>query len=87
MPKFLEEKLEKEYPDNPKAVYGTMNKVGLMKGNKETKKGEDEEKEHESVELKEKKKRMAKKMEKKPRWAGVVEEPMTHGFNPKRQKD
>ncbi len=39
MPKLLEEKLEKEYPNNPHAVYGTMNKVGAMRGSKETKKG------------------------------------------------
>ena len=36
MPKFLEDKLKKEYPSNPSAVYGTMNKIGAMKGNKET---------------------------------------------------
>lgn len=46
MPKFLEEKLKKEYPDNPGAVYGTMNKLGYMKGNKETKKGKTAEKKH-----------------------------------------
>ena len=40
MPKILERKLEKEYPNNPHAVYGTMNKIGAMKDNKETKKGE-----------------------------------------------
>ena len=39
MPKFLEEKLKKEYGDNPRAIYGTMNKIGAMKGNKETAKG------------------------------------------------
>ena len=39
MPKALEHKLEREYPGNPHAVYGTMNKIGAMKGNKETKKG------------------------------------------------
>ncbi len=39
MPKELEEKLKKEYPDNPGAVYGTMNKLGYMRGNKETAKG------------------------------------------------
>ena len=39
MPKFLEDKLKKEYPDNPSAIYGTMNKLGAMKGNKVTKKG------------------------------------------------
>ena len=49
MPKFLEEKLKKEYPDNPGAVYGTMNKLGFMKGNKETKKGKKAEKRHEAL--------------------------------------
>jgi len=39
MPKFLEEKLKKEYPGNPHAVYGTLNKIGAMRGNKETAKG------------------------------------------------
>ena len=39
MPKFLEEKLKKEYPDNPHAVYGTLNKIGAVRGSKETKKG------------------------------------------------
>lgn len=52
MPKFLEEKLKKEYPDNPSAVYGTLNKLGYMKGSKETKKGR----------LADKKHRMAAKM-------------------------
>lgn len=36
MPKFLEDKLKKEYPGNNKAVFGTMNKIGAMRGNKET---------------------------------------------------
>jgi len=39
MPKFLEDKLKKGYPDNDHAVYGTMNKIGAMHGNKETAKG------------------------------------------------
>lgn len=39
MPKFLERKLEKEYGDNKHAIYGTMNKIGAMKGSKETAKG------------------------------------------------
>ncbi len=47
MPKELEKRLKKEYPNNPHAVYGTMNKLGLMKGNKETKKGKREESAHE----------------------------------------
>lgn len=48
MPKFLEEKLKKEYGDNEHAIYGTMNKLGYMHGNKETKKGKNAEKKHES---------------------------------------
>lgn len=52
MPQFLEKKLKKEYGDNDHAVYGTMNKLGYMKGNKETKKGKIAERKHE----------MAKKM-------------------------
>ncbi len=39
MPIKLEKKLKKEYPNNPGAVYGTLNKLGYMKGNKETAKG------------------------------------------------
>lgn len=44
MPRILEAKLEREYADLPKkkrdhAVYGTLNKIGAMKGSKETKKG------------------------------------------------
>jgi len=36
MPKFLEDKLKAEYPGNPGAVYGTMNRLGFMHGNKAT---------------------------------------------------
>lgn len=39
MPKFLEDKLKAEYPNNPNAVYGTLNNLGAMHGNKETPKG------------------------------------------------
>lgn len=46
MPKFLEDKLKKEYPNNPSAVWGTMNKLGAVKGNKETAKGKEMEKKH-----------------------------------------
>lgn len=35
----VEDKLKKEYPGKPGAVYGTLNKVGLMHGNKTTAKG------------------------------------------------
>lgn len=35
----VERKLKREYPGNDKAVYGTLNKIGLMKGNQATKKG------------------------------------------------
>lgn len=39
MPKFLEAKLKAEYPGNDRAVYGTLNNIGAMHGNKETPKG------------------------------------------------
>ena len=48
MPAFLEKKLKKEYGNNDHAVYGTMNKLGLMKGSKETAKGRRAEKKHET---------------------------------------
>ncbi len=35
----VEGKLKKEYGDNKGAVFGTLNKIGLMRGNKETPKG------------------------------------------------
>lgn len=46
MPKFLEDKLKREYPGNPGAVWGTMNKIGAVKGNKITAKGKRMEKKH-----------------------------------------
>ena len=39
MPKFLERALRAEYGNNPHAVYGTLNTIGAMRGNKETAKG------------------------------------------------
>lgn len=48
MPKFLERKLDKEYPDEPKAKYKIMNALGVMHGNKVTKKGREEERKHEA---------------------------------------
>jgi hypothetical protein len=47
MPAFLEKKLKKEYGNDKHAIYGTMNKIGAMKGNKETPKGRAMEKKHE----------------------------------------
>lgn len=35
----VEGKLKKEYGTNKSAIYGTLNKIGLMHGNKPTKKG------------------------------------------------
>jgi len=46
MPAFLEAKLKKEYPNNPHAVYGTLNSIGAMRGNKITKKGRAMERKH-----------------------------------------
>ncbi len=46
MPNFLIAKLKKEYPHNDSAVYGTLNNLGFMKGNKETAKGKAADKKH-----------------------------------------
>jgi hypothetical protein len=35
----VESKLKARYPNDPGAVYGTLNKVGLMQGSKVTAKG------------------------------------------------
>jgi hypothetical protein len=35
----VEAKLKKEYKSNKGAIYGTLNKIGLMHGNKPTAKG------------------------------------------------
>jgi len=48
MPAFLEAKLKREYPNNPHAVFGTMNKIGAMRGNKETAKGKRMQKKHDA---------------------------------------
>jgi hypothetical protein len=50
MPRFLEEKLKKEYPNEPSAPYKVMNKLGYMHGSKETAKGKKVEKKHEAKE-------------------------------------
>ena len=46
MPDFLEKKLKAEYGNNKGAIYGTMNKIGAMKGNKITAKGKQMERKH-----------------------------------------
>lgn len=46
MPAFLEAKLKRQYPNNPGAVYGTMNAIGAMHGNKITPKGRAMERKH-----------------------------------------
>ena len=46
MPKFLENKLKKEYGAKSKIPYMVMNKIGAMRGNKETAKGRMMEKKH-----------------------------------------
>lgn len=39
MPKFLEDKLKREYGAGSKVPYKVMNALGVMRGNKETAKG------------------------------------------------
>lgn len=46
MPQFLEKKLSSEYGGNKHAVYGTMNRIGAMKGSKTTPKGREMEAKH-----------------------------------------
>ena len=46
MPAFLEKKLKSEYGNNPHAIYGTMNKIGAMHGNKVTAKGLEMQRKH-----------------------------------------
>ncbi len=46
MPKFIEAKLKAEYPGNPSAVFGTLNKLGYMHGNVETPAGKAAQKAH-----------------------------------------
>ena len=59
MPAFLENKLKQEYPGNPRAVFGTLNNIGAMKGNKETPKGKAMQAAHDA---KKKKPMLAKKI-------------------------
>lgn len=46
MPAFLEAKLKSEYGADSKVPYKVMNKIGAMRGNKETPKGKRMEKKH-----------------------------------------
>jgi hypothetical protein len=46
MPKFLEQKLKRQYGSNSPVPYQIMNKIGAMRGNKETAKGRAMEKKH-----------------------------------------
>ena len=46
MPKFLEDKLKKQYGRNSKIPYAVMNSIGAMHGSKETAKGRQMEKKH-----------------------------------------
>ena len=62
MPEFLEKKLKKEYPGDPGAVFGTMNKLGAMRGNRETPKGTEMQRKHDAKSKRKKYKKMARKM-------------------------
>ena len=46
MPEFLKRKLQREYPNNPSAVWGTLNAIGAVHGNKEAAKGKAMERKH-----------------------------------------
>lgn len=49
MPEFLKKKLEREYPKNPGTVYGTLNRLGMMRGNRETAKGRAAQRKHDKA--------------------------------------
>ena len=57
MPKFLEKKLKKEYGVKSAIPFKIMNKIGAMKGNKETAKGKAMERKHMTAEQVTKRKR------------------------------
>lgn len=48
MPKFMEEKLKKEYPGDKAAPYKVTNSLGFMHGNKETPLGAAAQKKHDT---------------------------------------
>jgi hypothetical protein len=48
MPKFLEDKLKREYGESSAVPFKVMNKIGAMQGNKETAKGREMEAKHEA---------------------------------------
>lgn len=52
MPKFLEDKLKREYGEKSAVPFKVMNKIGAMHGNKETAKGREMEKKHEEDTMK-----------------------------------
>lgn len=54
MPKFLEEKLKQRYGASSAIPYKIMNKIGAMRGNKETAKGAAMQKKHVSDALRKK---------------------------------
>lgn len=47
MPKFLEDKLKREYGEKSAIPYKVMNSIGAMRGSKETAKGREMERKHE----------------------------------------
>ncbi len=60
MPAFLEDKRKSEYGANSKIPFAVMNKMGVMRGNKETDAGRAMEAKHEADLHSEIKKRVAK---------------------------
>lgn len=48
MPAFLEQKLKREYGNDPHAIDGTLNAIGAMRGSKETPKGAEMQRTHDA---------------------------------------
>lgn len=49
MPKFLEDKLKREYGANSDIPFKVMNSMGAMRGNKETTKGRAMQRKHDAM--------------------------------------
>jgi len=60
MPKFLEKKLKERYGADSSIPYKIMNKMGAMRGNKETAKGREMERKHRR-DMKKKRRKKGKK--------------------------
>jgi len=72
MPRFLEDKLKKEYGADSDVPYKVMNSMGAMHGNKITEKGKEMERKHEADKKKAKGHKGKKKAKAKAQTQGLA---------------